>query len=121
MKKLINSICAITLLLAGVTAASAQGYYGRSYYMRAELVRIQQGLRTGELTPHEAARLRTKIANLQSFEQSARADGYLDWRERTTIEREKAEISRSIWNKKHNWRNQDNTYNPYGNYDRWNR
>src|SRR5262249_43746431 len=112
MRKFFNSLCAITLLLAGVTAASAQGYYrGHGYFMNSELVRIQQGLRSGELTQQEASTLQSRIYQLQNYVDNANSDGRLDWRERNYIDREKADISRQIFNKKHNWKNQDNDPN----------
>jgi hypothetical protein len=106
MNKILRSII-VALLLIGVgsSVASAQ-----SYYMHRQLQRIQEGIQSGELTRREASRLRIRVIHLQNFERAARRDGFLSWRERQYIEREREALNRAIYRQKHDWQDRD---------DRW--
>lgn len=66
--------------------------------------RIQQGVRNGELTPREAARLRTGQQHVQRMERRAKADGVVTMRERAHMGRAQARQSRHIARLKHNGR-----------------
>ncbi|MEW6736606.1 MAG: hypothetical protein AB1489_35275, partial [Acidobacteriota bacterium] len=95
--KLLSFIIAILLVVVGgVSAVSAQ-----SFYMNRQLARIQQGIRSGALTRREAVRLQSRVINLHNYERSARADGYLDWRERRYIDQERRRIDQAIFSQKH--------------------
>jgi hypothetical protein len=128
MKKITGFLLSMMFILAASTIASAQSYYGRTYYgssfyMNRYISRIQQGLRAGELTDREAARLRSRVARVQSYELRARSDGYLDWRERSFLEREHRKLDNAIFRQSHDW---DNRYQYDYNFDhrydnRWNR
>jgi hypothetical protein len=100
MKKIISAIFMLMLGVGTTSIASAQGFYMNRY-----MSRITQGVRTGVLTQREANRLESRVMRLQSYERSARADGYLDWRERRFIEQEKAQLDRAIFRQKHDWQN----------------
>lgn len=63
--------------------------------------RIEQGIRTGQLTPREVARLREQQARIERMEARARADGVVTERERARIEVAQRELSRSIRFEKH--------------------
>ncbi len=66
--------------------------------------RIDQGIRSGELTPREAGRLEAQQAKIQQDEARMKADGNLTPRERTKLTREQNRASRDIYRKKHNLR-----------------
>jgi hypothetical protein len=68
--------------------------------------RIAQGVKSGELTPRETANLETKEAGLNKEEHNMRAaaDGHLTAADRTKINRQQNNLSRQIYNKKHNAR-----------------
>ncbi|MEQ1774717.1 MAG: hypothetical protein ABL891_13135 [Burkholderiales bacterium] len=62
----------------------------------AQQKRIDDGVKKGELTPQEAARLRADQARIQRMEDKARADGKIDRREARDIERAQRRESRDI-------------------------
>lgn len=73
--------------------------------------RIQQGIRSGELTPREAQRL---IAEQQQIERQQRfymADGRLNPHERQRLMIELEDASRNIWRQKHDAQDR-NDYRP---------
>ncbi|HTP64044.1 MAG TPA: hypothetical protein VMJ66_01540 [Geobacteraceae bacterium] len=66
--------------------------------------RIEQGIQSGQLTPHEAGRLEGQQAKIQQNEERMKADGNLTPRERAKLTREQNRASRNIYRKKHNAR-----------------
>ena len=66
-----------------------------------EQARIQQGIRSGELTRHEARRLEAEQARVRVDERFARADGTLTPRERGRLNNELRHASRDIYRQKH--------------------
>ena len=85
------------------TAALAQGGTERGIERRDAInnERIEQGIRSGQLTPREAARLRAKQAHVERIEAYARRDGVVTDRERERIEVAQNDLSRSIRREKH--------------------
>ena len=63
--------------------------------------RIQQGLKSGELTPREAARLEKGQAKVRRMEEKAKADGVVTAQERKRITHEQNKQSRRIARQKH--------------------
>ena len=110
MKKIMITLFA-PLALAGTmllpTATMAQqcninhtpGINSRQYNQE---VRIQQGIRSGELTRGEAAQLRQEEARIQFLEWQLRSNNHLTWAERARINQELNEASRNIYRLKHN-------------------
>lgn len=99
------------------TAALAQGYGGHGGPGAGPVVgfgggierrdainneRIEQGIRTGQITRHEAFRLREQQARIERIEARARADGVVTERERARIEFAQEELSRNIRFERHN-------------------
>ena len=66
--------------------------------------RIEQGVRTGQLTPREAARLERGQARIRQMERQALADGHISRRERAAIDREQEKQNQLIARLKHNER-----------------
>ncbi len=66
--------------------------------------RIEQGIRSGQLTPREVARLRQRQAEIERMEARARRDGVITERERARIEIAQNDLSRLIRYEKHNER-----------------
>lgn len=64
--------------------------------------RINQGVRSGELTHHEAHTLRNNERNINAEKRIARANGKVGPRERSMIRHQESRDSRTIYNKKHN-------------------
>ncbi len=64
--------------------------------------RIEQGVRSGELTPRETARLERGQARIRQMERDAMADGHISRRERAAIDREQDRQNQLIARLKHN-------------------
>ncbi len=100
MSKYKTSIAA--LLIAALPAlAFAQATPGIDQRQANQERRIQQGVRSGELSPHEAAKLERGQAKVRRMEARARADGVVTAKERREITREQNKQSRRIAHEKH--------------------
>ena len=64
--------------------------------------RINQGVRSGELTKSEAHHLRTRENKIRNDKRMAKADGHVTRAERKHLRREENRTSRAIYRKKHN-------------------
>lgn len=63
--------------------------------------RIQQGVKSGELTPRETTRLQAEQGRIQKAETMAKADGKVTPKERERIEHMQNHASRDIAREKH--------------------
>ena len=63
--------------------------------------RIDQGVKSGELTKREATRLEGREAKLQADKQKAKADGVVTKQERVKLQREADRDSKAIYRQKH--------------------
>jgi hypothetical protein len=95
VKTIILTLAAATALTAGAAAAQPYGYaYGRAdsrwvpIDQRQERLafRIDQGLRSGQLTPREAFRLRMEFNQIARLEARYRINGLSNW-ERADLDR----------------------------------
>ena len=66
--------------------------------------RIDRGVRSGQLTRVETARLRAGQARIQRMERRAKSDGVVTGRERARITHAQNHENRAIYRKKHNAR-----------------
>ena len=102
MRKL---IAAAALGLAALTAAApaAAQVDARQYNQER---RINQGVRSGELTPREANRLSRQQNNIARQEQRMRYrnGGYLNGRQRARLTDRQLRANRAIYRAKHNGR-----------------
>ena len=64
--------------------------------------RIENGVKSGQLTASETAKLESKEAKLEADKQAAKADGTVTRAERRRLQREANRDSRAIHRKKHN-------------------
>ena len=101
MKRLAIVVAALVL---STTLAPAAVVHRRQKRQHA---RIQQGVRSGEVTPEEAAKLEAEQQKVQADREKAAADGKITGKERRTIRHEQNQASRDIFRKKHN-----RQYNP---------
>jgi uncharacterized membrane protein YebE (DUF533 family) len=82
--------------------------------------RINQGIRSGELTRSEVASLRAEQARIAALEDRARRDGRIDPHERREIERARQNASRNIYAEKHDGEKAGNGgYRPYRWWNRY--
>jgi len=63
--------------------------------------RIQQGAKSGELTPRETAKLQAGQAKVQAQEAKAKADGQVTGKERARLAKSQNKQSRKIAKQKH--------------------
>jgi len=68
--------------------------------------RIGQGIKSGQLTPGEAARLEAREAKIQRDKRKAKSDGTVTPAERRKLQREQNRASRKIYQLKHNSKTQ---------------
>ncbi len=64
--------------------------------------RIQQGIKSGQLTPGEATRLENQQSRIKATEDRMKADGNLTPKERAKLTRKQNRASKNIYRKKHN-------------------
>lgn len=96
--KLSTFACAAALSLFAGATAFAQVTPARPGSDRA---RIRQGVRTGELTRPETARVRAQQADANQARRAARADGIVTATERREIRREEKQADRVLYRQKH--------------------
>ena len=63
--------------------------------------RIEQGVKSGELTKKEAAHLEKREAKLEADKQKAKADGVVTKKERAKLQHEANRDSKAIYRQKH--------------------
>lgn len=64
--------------------------------------RIDQGVKSGELTAEETAKLEKEQAKIEADRQKALSDGKLSRKEKAKLTREQNRASRHIYREKHN-------------------
>ena len=101
MKSKLLSFFIAGVFVLGLSAVSIAGPRGINYRERREQQRIGQGIRSGELTRREAARLEAGLARIKVNERFARRDGEITPRERARLDRELNRESRAIYHQKH--------------------
>ncbi len=97
----------VAALLCAATAALVEAHPVTPRVDRREArqnVRIEQGVKRGELTPGEAARLRAGQRHVHRMERRAKSDGVVTPRERMQLGHAQNRQSRHIARLKHNGR-----------------
>lgn len=92
------SLAALSLSAVVSTTASADEVDIRQARQQS---RIQQGLRTGEITRFEAMKLQAEQARIASMERRAEADGRVDRREAAALRNAQNQASRHIAQESH--------------------
>lgn len=93
------------LLIALVSASGAMADLNTPRIDQREAqqrARIQQGLRSGELTAQEAHRLGAQQNHINRLEQAAKADGVVTPGERRRLMQQQNRASQNIFRSKHN-------------------
>jgi hypothetical protein len=96
---------AVVLLLVGLAAGSVAAQTKSPRVDRRERrqeARIQEGVKSGELTKREAATLEAQQEKIRKDEMKAKADGTLSPAERMKLKREQNRANRRILRKKNN-------------------
>ena len=129
MKTLAIALAAATVLTAGAACAQPYGYdrgdYGRGDYARGDRwmsinerqarldQRIDQGIRSGQLTRGEAYRLRREFQRIAYLENRYQANGLSGW-ERADLDRRFDALSAQI-----RYERRDNDRYGYNEYPRY--
>jgi hypothetical protein len=104
MEECMKRFFSLLLLAVFVFAASAAAYAHTPLINRREREqrqRIRQGVRSGELTRGEAARLGAEQAAIRAYERRARATGGISCRERNRLDAMLDRAGRDIYRQKH--------------------
>jgi ABC-type microcin C transport system permease subunit YejB len=105
MKRIAMSLTAVAAVLAIAPAAAQAAPWQSINQRQANLEqRIDQGVRSGQLTRREAVRLRSEFAALDRLEMRYRRnDGRLDPRERADLNRRYDQLSAEVRLQKHDY------------------
>ena len=98
-------VAILTIVLGALTSDVHAGRHDRRQNRQG--ARIQQGVKSGELTQGEASRLRQQQRRINRVENRAEADGTVTGAEKARLENMQDRASRNIYRKKHNDRNQN--------------
>ena len=85
--------------LANVSAQTATPVVDQK--QQNQNARINQGVKSGEITPKEAARLNARETKIQHDKRVAKADGKVTPAEKAKLNREQKRTSRAIARQKH--------------------
>jgi len=99
MKHTLIAIAVATLFSTGAFAQTAASETARD---TAQQARIEQGLKSGELSTREAASLEHKEQRIDRTEARDMRDGTLSAGEKAQIQREQNHVSGAIYDEKHN-------------------
>jgi hypothetical protein len=92
----------MAISLTGAPVSAQTNDPGIQKRMENQESRIDQGVKSGALTPREAGRLETEQARIQQKEERMKADGKLTAGEREKLTRQQNKASRDIYRLKHN-------------------
>jgi uncharacterized membrane protein YebE (DUF533 family) len=97
----VKSLLVAALLLAFALPALAQtATPGLDQRIAAQERRIEDGIKSGQLTPREADQLRRELHGLRAAEAKAKADGTLTRQERDRLNRRLGQLERDIGREK---------------------
>ena len=114
MKRTILNLLCGTVICAGILPVSGLAAARNTVLSKTPAInerqhnqqeRIRQGIKSGELTRHEAVRLEKQEAMIRVNEKFAKSDGKISPAERARLEKELTKTSENIYQQKHD--NQD--------------
>ena len=105
MKTLSAALLTVAGVLAVASASQADTRNTRDPHVNArqqnQRERIQQGVKSGELTHGEAQELRTERRDIRDLEQTYKSDGTLTHEERQDLHQQLNHQSQEIYEEKH--------------------
>ena len=104
--KIVMGISAATVLMASALYAGTDDPRIQQREQNQQK-RIDQGVKSGELTPAEAGRLERQQTKIKQDEARMKSDGKLTKKERRKLTKEQNKASKNITRKKHNERKAD--------------
>jgi len=100
-KKLIMAGFVLAFVTVATTSFAQTKTPGVTERQKNQQERIEQGVKSGELTRPEAAKLEAREAKIQHDKKEAKADGKVTPAERAKLQREENRSSRAIYRQKH--------------------
>ncbi len=107
MKRILLSLAALAAVSAAPLAAQAAPWQSINQRQANLEQRIDQGVRSGELTRAEAARLRGEFRSIARLEASYRRSHGLSMRERADLDARFDRLSRQVLAEKHDRQDRD--------------
>jgi hypothetical protein len=104
MKRIVFAAVLISAMFTAMVSEAHPHAYNANKRQAQQRARIHQGVRTGEVTKHEAMRLHAQQRHIQHTKRVAMLDGHISPRERMVIQKEQQHANRSIYRAKHNAR-----------------
>jgi len=106
-------VTSLVTLLAAAPALAGHGPRDASINQRQHALeqRIEQGRRSGELTPREYQRLRVQAREIERAEHEFRSDGRLSARERGELNARLDRLARVVYREKHDGERLGGSYN----------
>ena len=95
-----KTLLAIAVFSTAAYTSNAQTS-ARVSTVRSDRQRIKQGVKSGELTKAETARLAARTAKLRNERAAYKADGVVTAEERKDYRQDKKKVSRRIYRQKH--------------------
>ena len=102
MKQVILAATIFGAMFIGLNADAQTRTPYTNKHQYKQHARIKQGVRSGELTRHEARGLKMQQAKVRHYKQMAKADGRVTRSERKMIYHAQKNANRNIYHKKHN-------------------
>lgn len=96
-----HALLGLTLAAAVAPAFAGDRAPGVTHRQHHQKARIQEGVRSGELTKDEAKSLRAQQRAIRAEKREFKADGQLTRSERRELHRDQNEASRDIYREKH--------------------
>ena len=90
----------LALMIVSMIGFSAEGRRDQRREVRQQ-ARIAEGVKSGELTHHEAKKLRKKQRKIDHMQNKAMEDGVMTPEEKMRIEKAQDRQSKAIYNQKH--------------------
>jgi len=108
MKKIMTIASCLVLCIA--ISAQAQRTPNVNRHQAHQKARINQGIVAGEITHHEAQKLRFEQRNIRRFEHCAKTDGRVTPKERARLNRMQYHASKDIRRQKHDSQQRPKAY-----------
>jgi hypothetical protein len=105
MKRIVSILLSAMFVLALGISVSAQRTPSVDRREHRQQRRIHQGVKSGELTRREAARMERQQARTRRIERRAKADGTVTAKERARLQHRENRTSRRIYRQKHDRQN----------------
>lgn len=104
MKRIVSILLSSVFVLALGISVSAQKTPSVDRREHRQQRRINQGVKSGELTKREAARMEAQQARTNRLEAKAKSDGKVTVKERARLQHRENKTSRRIYRQKHDAR-----------------